>query len=103
MKITDSSGREELLEFLEDKPKVKCICLYNYPDSSCYLTPTEPVLKIGFTEQDFEKFLSEVKESWCYIEGRIWFEDGSWAEIQDYDDQNWWEHRQLPLIPEVCK
>ena len=102
MEIMFNSGREEILEFLEDKPKVKCICLYSYPDEKCYSTPTEPILKIGFTEQDFENFLAEVEESWCYTDGIIWFEDNTWAEIETYDDRTWWEHRKLPDIPEVC-
>ena len=38
-----------------------------------------------------------------YIDGTIWYEDGTWSERGEYDGSEWWEHRQRPEIPNKDK
>jgi hypothetical protein len=32
--------------------------------------------------------------------GTIWFADGSWADRQEYDGSESWDHQTLPALPE---
>ena len=38
-----------------------------------------------------------------YIDGTIWYEDGTWSDRGEYDGSEWWEHRQRPEIPNKDK
>jgi hypothetical protein len=38
-----------------------------------------------------------------YLNGTIWYEDGTWSERGEYDGSEWWEHRQRPEIPNKDK
>jgi CRISPR/Cas system-associated endonuclease/helicase Cas3 len=34
-----------------------------------------------------------------YMEGVIWYSDGTWSERGEYDGSEWWEHRECPSLP----
>ncbi|MDP6999074.1 MAG: hypothetical protein QF569_23555 [Candidatus Poribacteria bacterium] len=34
-----------------------------------------------------------------YLDGTIWFSDGTWAEREEYDGSEWWMLRKRPEMP----
>lgn len=64
-------------------------------------------LKVGYSEEDYDKFFSdldfEYDNGFGYqvLYGTIWFEDGTWAERHDYDGSEWWVIRKLPAVPNI--
>ncbi len=36
-----------------------------------------------------------------YLEGTIWYSDGTWSDRGEYDGSEWWEHRECPSLPNV--
>ena len=32
--------------------------------------------------------------------GTIWYTDGTWSDREEYDGDEWWEHRVCPEIPD---
>jgi hypothetical protein len=38
-----------------------------------------------------------------YLDGIIWFKDGTWSTRGEYDGSEWWEHHRMPEIPERLK
>jgi hypothetical protein len=37
-----------------------------------------------------------------YLDGVIWYDDGSWSDRHEYDGAEWWVHRERPRIPDEC-
>ena len=35
-----------------------------------------------------------------YLNGVIWYADGTWSEREEYDGSEWWTHRFRPEIPQ---
>jgi len=66
-------------------------------------------LCLGYSEEDFAYFLNalsfEYDNDYGFQElyGTIWYRDGSWSERGEYDGAEWWEHKQLPEIPDTLK
>lgn len=64
-------------------------------------------LKVGYSEQDYNKFLSDLDFEYDngyglqQVYGTIWFEDGTWAERGEYDGSEWWVIRKLPAVPNI--
>lgn len=57
-------------------------------------------LKIGYSKQDFKEFFEKIKSCKAIDEffTTIWFDDGTWAEL-DYDgDELYWRLYQCPKI-----
>lgn len=63
------------------------------------------LLKCGYSESDFERFKTdldfEYDHGWGsqFLDGTIWYTDGTWSERGEYDGSEWWEHRECPEIP----
>lgn len=63
------------------------------------------ILKKDYTESDYEKFLSDIDQDYDAgyghqeLYGSIWFEEGYWAERDEYDGSEWWTLRKYPEIP----
>ena len=34
-----------------------------------------------------------------YLDGIVWFNDGTWAERGEYDGSEWWIHQKRPEVP----
>ena len=68
----------------------------------------EIILKINFTEEEYETFLKEIDFEYDNgygmqeISGTIWFNDGSWCDRGEYDGSEWWEYKEYPKINEKC-
>lgn len=67
------------------------------------------VLKVNYSQEDFEKFLNELDFDYDNgfggqeLYGTIWLEDNTWFSRGEYDGSEWWEHNVLPEIPMECQ
>ena len=98
------NAKQELLQLLEGKAKVKCAVITNgddYDDDK-----KEIRLKVGY--ENFDDFLKEMDFDYSNgyggqnLFGTIWLEDGTWCSRGEYDGSEWWEHNVLPAIPAEC-
>jgi hypothetical protein len=70
---------------------------------------TTVYLKIGYTQSDYEEFLSQLDFRYDngygtqQLYGKIWYKDGTWSSRDEYDGSEWWEHHVMPAIPEELK
>jgi len=104
------NAKKELLEDLENKPKVLCAWigydeLYNSDKKyRKYIT-----LKQNYTEEDFNAFLELLNFNYDSgfggqeLYGYVWFEDGTWLERGEYDGSEWWYYNKVLDIPEDLK
>jgi len=100
-----TNAKEELLEFLrtEGMPRVLCIGIMYEDDMSEDAYNIR--LKIGYTPEDFEKFLSKLNFNYDsgfgtqYLGGEIWFENGTWATRHEYDGSECWQYHRRPKVP----
>ncbi len=92
-----TNARQELLNFLENKPEVVCLtfarlqaCWNEGPYTTGTLGEILPLMDFdydsGFGTQE--------------LFGTIWFADGSWADRQEYDGSESWDHQTPPALPE---
>ena len=97
------NAKEELLQFLEGKAKVKCAIITNGDDwneDKKYI-----LLKVGYSENEWTEFLKSLNFSYDSgfggqnLFGTVWLKDGTWCTRGEYDGSEWWEHNQLPEIP----
>jgi hypothetical protein len=98
-------------EFLEKTGKVnspiKCAVIHGDPYDS--EPAPEKTLKVGYSPDEYEKFLSEINYEYDSgfggqeLFGYVWFEDGTWLERGEYDGSEWWEHKTCPEIPQELK
>lgn len=69
---------------------------------------TKIVLPIGFSQKDYNTFMSDINFDYDAgyggqeLFGIVWLEDGTWLERGEYDGSEWWEHKVRPDIPEEC-
>ena len=70
-----------------------------YDNSNVYLLP------IGFNHVQYKEFLDKLDFEYDagygfqHIYGTIWFENGTWAEREEYDGSEWWSIYRYPEIP----
>ena len=66
-------------------------------------------LRIGFTREDLEKFLSQIDFDYDSgyggqeLYGTAWWLDGSWWTRGEYDGSEWWERHYLPIVPKELR
>ena len=95
---------EEYIDTLKycqkDKYKVKCACI------EC--NRRDIILKIDFTDEEYEQFLKELdfKYDAGYgsqeLFGKVWFKDNSWLERSEYDGSEEWAYKEYPKIDKEC-
>lgn len=96
-------------EFKEICAARKLICaeiyfLFNYGEDRY-----EYKLKIGYTNNKLIEFMDSLNFEYDsgygirQLYGTIWFEDGVWAEREEYDGSEWWKINSYPIIPEDLK
>lgn len=108
---------KELIEFLKDKPVVKCATvLYKSNGFNGYdhIHPadstTRYTLKCNHTNDEFNDFIKSLKFDYgnmfdsMELFGTIWFEEigfegTTWATRESNDDFEWWSYHKLPEIP----
>ena len=100
-------------EFLELALKLKPLCanilyLCWYSEDIISIPPTDRrcILKCKYTEEEYNSFLESLDFEYSNgfgsqnLYGTIWFENGYWAEREEYDGSEWWVLRAYPTIPE---
>lgn len=97
------NAKLELLEHLGSADNVLCAKILYEED---YFNPQHINLKIGFSNEDLEKFLNELDFEYDdgygrqFLHGTIWMKDNTWHERAEYDGSEWWRHVQVPSIPD---
>ena len=105
------NAKEEFLTTCEGLPKVIAAHIqinrgydkFGESDDNTY------ILKKGYTEEDFQNFLTSIDKEYDAgyggqeLYGTIWFAKNVWAERGEYDGSEWWEVRQYPKIPKEVK
>jgi hypothetical protein len=95
-----TNAKTELIAQLEGTTKIKC--------ASIQYEQCNIVLKIGYSEHDYQKFLEllDFKYNKGFGEqvlyGFVWFEDNTWLERGEYDGSEWWDYKVMPVIPSNC-
>lgn len=69
----------------------------------------EAILPIGYSDAAMQDFLQTIDYQYDSgygvqeVYGTIWYADGTWSEREEYDGEEWWEHRSCPQIPDELK
>jgi hypothetical protein len=64
-------------------------------------------LKIGYTLEDKDRFLSHLDIDYDSgfggqeLFGTIWYDDGTWSDRGEYDGSEWWQFNECPKILET--
>lgn len=101
-----TNARIEFEEHTKDKV-VKCAMVYK--QESYWEDGPKILLPVGYNLVQYENFLDQLNFTYDSgyggqeLFGIIWYEDGSWSERGEYDGSEWWEHNELPEIPEELK
>lgn len=101
------NAKVELTKFLEGKDPVKCALISFDKGAEPNEDIGEFVLKIGYSEEDWEAFMSFldfVYNDWSGIQqlfGIIWTETG-WCDRNSYHGKEWWQSHTTPDIPALC-
>jgi len=108
------NAKEELIKFLSDHKegygtelKITCaeIKFGHYGESK----DVKAFLKVGYTEEDYEKFLNDMDFEYdsCYgaqeLFGHIWLENGAWLGREEYDGSEWWIYIERPEVPKYLE
>lgn len=87
------NAKEELLKHIADR-EVKYVQVYvGFFEG---MTTIEGSLDEVLPKLDFEYDNSFGKQ---YLNGTIWYSNGTWSERGEYDGCEWWEYRECPPLP----
>ncbi len=105
------NAKQELLVFLKDyrlkQKQIKAAHVFFCPngregDSCGYYI----FLREKYSSADWDEFLRRLdfeyddENGTQYLDGTIWFKDGTWATREECGDVKWWEyHKCPPLLP----
>lgn len=102
--MKDLYAKEEFLEHTAGK-EIKCALLRLGGEFQREEEHKVYALPLGFTAEDFNKFLAEINFDydggfgWQELFGHIWYADGTWSERKEYDGSEWWDYKSCPPIP----
>lgn len=95
--------REEFEEMVNEFGAVICAEIIHFPwdqEKSFKIN-----LRVGFSQEEYASFLDAL-DFWFnssygeqFVEGTVWFQDGTWATRCGYDGAESWEHHKCPTIP----
>jgi hypothetical protein len=101
------NAKKELLNVLCHISPMKCAMIklgYDWDEDAQKVL----VLKLNFSSPDLDLFLGSLDFSYDagyggqYLHGIVWLEDGTWLSRGEYDGSEWWDHNELPEVPESC-
>lgn len=104
--MSNTNAKQEFIDATENL-EVLCASLSN--DYWSNGTGTYWKLKVGYSAAEYEAFLNSLDFSYDSgyggqeLFGVIWYKDGTWSERGEYDGSEWWEHRQVPPVPDTLK
>lgn len=95
----------------DKKRKLKCAYISYMDNETCNMRDYH--LPVGFSTQEYEKFLKEIDfeytcEGYAYwsLDGYIWYDDGTWDErhynAEDGCWEEYWVHIAVPDIVKGC-
>jgi hypothetical protein len=103
------NAKKELLGHIEGLFRVKCIQVDTLEKSAFGDLSMSALLKIGYTQDAFQNFLSwldfDYDNSQKSIEGFIWYEDGTYSKRVVFEGSECWNWDSTSFIdcPEVPK
>ena len=65
------------------------------------------VLQQGYSKKDYQKFLTSLNFSYNdgfgsqFLDGIIWYNDGTWSDRGEYGGSEWWEYRKCPSMADI--
>lgn len=96
-------------EFIEHVKGRTVTCAFVQSEHYAALKLPKVVLKEGYTEEDYQRFLAHLGFDYDAgygsqeLTGTIWFDDGSWSTRGEYDGAEWWENHKRPSVPDYLK
>lgn len=102
------NARDEFIKHIENRT-VKCASIGEDEDSYRLEAGEKAkrlLLSVGHTPDEYMNFIRALNFEYDdgyggqNLFGTIWYTDGSWSERGEYDGSEWWDHRELPAIPE---
>lgn len=103
-----TNARMEFIEHIGDRT-VKCATIGEEEDSYRLEKGEKAkriLLPVGYTEEQYLNFLHALNIDYDSgyggqnLFGTIWYTDGSWSQRGEYDGSEWWDHMEVPVIPE---
>jgi len=101
------NAAEEFIEHVKSTGKaLKCaeVTLYTrYPSDDPTIISILPVV---FTLDTLIMFLHRINNEYYaghgmqQLYGTIWYTDGTWSTRGEYDGSEWWEHHEVPAVPD---
>jgi hypothetical protein len=107
--MNDKNAKEEFLMHVKDSNKIvkaaEVQIGYEYDDEDIDVCR----LKVGYSDEDYEKFLSSL--DFVYdagfggqeLYGTIWYVGGTWSSRGECDGRECWEYNSCPKIPKELK
>ncbi len=109
MKPYEINALDELVEHIEGRT-ILCAFIqilnedWEIGDPNSEYT-TVASLKIGYSDKDDREFMEALNFGYInqsfekHLEGIVWFTDHTWMERRCYDDLEWWELMERPIVP----
>lgn len=100
-----SNAKQEFLNHIGKLP-VLCVSIQKGDDYGDEVIERTFILTTGYTQQDWNDFLSKLDFMYDSgyggqeLFGIIWYADGTWSERGEYDGSEWWQYHQCPNIPD---
>ena len=89
------NAKQELIEHIESREVkyVRVILEHGYKD-------TDKETIEGTFDEVLPKLDFEYDDGYGgqFINGTIWYTDGTWSERGEYDGSEWWEYKKCPII-----
>ena len=92
------NAKQELIDHIEDREVIYVQVIFEPSHFKNKKTIQ------GTLEEVLPKLNFDYDNNYCrqYIDGTIWYSDGTWSdrgEYGEYDVSEWWEHRKCPPLP----
>lgn len=98
------NAKTELLEELSKGLVLKCATITF--DKNYGRNAKEINLKVGYSQEEYQAFLALLDFEYDggfggqELYGTCWLTNETWLSRGEYDGSEWWEHNELPTIPE---
>ncbi len=99
------NAKNEFVKHVENK-EVKCAWINFGCDWDDDFLSLNLELPINYSNEQFEEFLNKLNFEYDngygtqYLQGTIWYTDGTWSDRGEYDGSEWWQHQSVPNIPD---
>ena len=106
------NAKKEFLKALSPELQLKCCIIginKNYIDMNGNDVIEKVILKVGYSESDFETFLEKldfdfkITDLFKKLLGIIWFENGEWKERVYKNGCEFWVMNEIPKIPKFLE